>query len=116
MSRPLSPSSKLRDRVDIYLTPSEKSVVRDKAITAGLSISAFIRKAALSQQIKAPPRFALEKWAELSRLGSNLNQISKAINSGQRPPLDTSILNELARAVSELRTQLLSETTPGEDR
>lgn len=115
MSRPLSPSSNLRNRVDVYLTPTERLAVCDKATAAGLSVSAFIRKAALSQQIKAPPRFALEKWSELARLGSNLNQIAKAIHTGQKLPFEPFLLLELEQSITDLRNQLLSERKQGNE-
>lgn len=108
MSRPLSPPSKLRDRVDVYLTPAERNLIAEKAEVAGLPISTFLRKSALSQQIKAPPKFALEKWAELARVGSNLNQIAKAVNSGQKLPFEPFILLDLEKAIGDLRDQLLS--------
>lgn len=113
MSRPLSPSSKIRDRVDVYLTPAERNAIAAKAETAGLPISTFLRKSALSQQIKAPPKFAVEKWAELARLGSNLIQIAKAVNSGQKLPFEPFILLDLEKAIDELRDQLLSGSAPG---
>lgn len=110
MSRPLSPPSKLRDRIDVYLTPDERRLIAHKAESAGLPISTFLRKSALAQHIKAPPKFAVEKWAELARVGSNLNQIAKAVNSGQKLPFEPFLLLDLAKAIDDLRDQLLSGT------
>ncbi len=74
-------------KFSVSWTPDEASRVKARAAEAGLSVSAFIRAAALGD---AGPRArrrpivdaaALAKThAELRRIGNNLNQIAHALN------------------------------------
>lgn len=75
----------------IALTPAERADFEARAAKAGLSLSAFARAAALGE---AGPRARRRPivdaaelasvHAELKRVGNNVNQIAKALNSGHR--------------------------------
>jgi hypothetical protein len=75
----------------IALTPAERADFEARAANAGLSLSAFARAAALGDKgPRARRRPTVEAatlaqtHAELRRVGNNLNQIAKALNSGHR--------------------------------
>ena len=71
----------------IRVTQAERVLIEDKAATAGLSLSDFMRVLALTEQVK-PRKTKLEAslLVELNRIGVNLNQIAHARNSGRDDP------------------------------
>ena len=102
MARPMIPSDALRERLDIYVAPAERSVIAAKAGCAGLGLSTFVRRAALAQRVAAAPVIPAQQWAALSKAAANLNQIAHAINSGRAngvPPGAIEDLTDLLRAV-----------------
>jgi hypothetical protein len=68
-------------------TRAELDYIQTMAHQAGLSVSDYIRRAALKIVIK-PPRGSVprEAMAELNRIGVNLNQIARALNRGRECP------------------------------
>ena len=68
-------------------TRAELDYIQTMAHQAGLSVSEFIRRAALKIVMK-PPRGSVprEAMAELNRIGVNLNQIARALNRGRECP------------------------------
>lgn len=71
-------------QVHLRLTESDAARMRERAAAAGMSLSAYIRRAALSGEEPAPVADARELrplYAELRRCGSNVNQIARAINT-----------------------------------
>ena len=76
------------------MTPAERAAFEEKAAKAGLSLSAFARAAALGDKgprARRRPTVEAAKLAEthihLRRIGNNLNQIAKAIHTGDAPPI-----------------------------
>lgn len=71
------------------VTPAEYSAIQDRARKAGLSVGAYLRVLALGESgprsKRAPPvnrELLGEALASLNRVGNNLNQIAKQLNSG----------------------------------
>lgn len=107
MVRPLQPAANLRDRFDLYLTDAERATIRDKATAAGLSVSAFIRRAALGQRCNAVPAIAADQWAKLGRMAANLNQIAKHLNEGEPfSAADAISIDELRFHLADIRMAL----------
>jgi len=76
-----------------------------------MSINHFIRHAALGRRIVATvPPINLTAWADLARLASNLNQITKAMHGGNfaAARLLPSTVAQLADQVSDLRLALIA--------
>lgn len=103
---PKSEARQRKDRVTIRLTEEERRSLEEGAEAMGLSIGAFIRKRALGDPgerfRKRPPADRQELTrllGELGKVGGNLNQIARRINSGDQPP-DISI-EKAAEAVAE---------------
>ena len=74
------------------VTSAEYSAIQERAQNAGLSTGAYLRACALGDSgpraKRAPPvnRALLgEALASLNRVGNNLNQIAKHLNSGGHP-------------------------------
>jgi Bacterial mobilisation protein (MobC) len=103
--------------VPIRLTPEERDGLLARAREVRLSISEWVRRAALSR--RPPPRPApevnLKTYQELARVGNNLNQLVRAIHRGEVSG-DLSRLPELEslrRLIKEIGLQLIgAEVTP----
>lgn len=87
--------------IGIRLTDEERTVIEEGAEAMGLSIGAFIRKRAIGEAgeryRKRPPADRAELTrllAQLGKIGSNLNQMARRMNSGERigaPHLDRAL-------------------------
>ena len=117
MARPITPSSKLRNRFDLYLDEGEVDQIRANAQAARLPMSTFVRRVALRQQIElAPPAENLSRWRELAPLTNNLNQIARACNAGLVPEGIYPVVIQLAEQVRLLRLELLDRNASGAKR
>lgn len=100
MARPLLPPDERRDeRLPApRVTAAEFSQVEANAATAGLTLPEYVRSCVLGQQITAARTVTDDRLLiELNRVGVNLNQIARAVNS-DRPELI-----DLAAVLAELR-------------
>lgn len=99
-------------RLEVKVSADERGNIEEMARACGLSLSEFVRRAALRQKI-APiakvPEANLAIYPELGRIGSNLNQIATALNAGKftdGPRLGELVL-ELKKHLDDTRRQLL---------
>ena len=112
MPRPRkSKATKRRHNYSVWLSDLELDWLRMKAIDAGVPASVFIRCSTLGKPIpRRISKISLKTYQELSRIGNNLNQLTKASNAaikmGCQPPVDLEILNELLEAVNQVGRQL----------
>lgn len=67
----------------------------------------WLRMSALDRLPPAVPEANAQAWADLARLAANLNQAQAAINAGRAAEHDRSLLEDLARAVADLRRALV---------
>lgn len=84
MARPKSAPTDRRDvRVNMRVSSTEAAILQQKADQAGMNITAFTRVAALGRRLPAASAQAtdFETRHELRRIGTNLNQIAKAMNA-----------------------------------
>ena len=108
--------SKATIRTHIYqvrLSDLELDWLRMKARDAGVPQSVLIRRLTLGKPLpKRISKISLKTYQELSRIGNNLNQLTKASNTairmGCQPPVDSEILEELLNIVNQLGRQLTS--------
>ena len=92
----------------IRVTQAERVLIEDKAATAGVSLSDFMRVLALTEQVK-PRQTKLEAslLVELNRIGVNLNQIAHARNSGRDDPAILQYaIDELVMLMRKIDTSL----------
>lgn len=95
----------------VRLSDLELDWLRMKAKDAGVPQSVLIRCLTLGKPLpKRISKISLKTYQELSRIGNNLNQLTKASNTaikmGCQPPVDSEILNELLEAVNNVGRQL----------
>lgn len=89
MGRPLKPDDKRRKNLlRVRVTDQEKSRIEQLAADAGLTPSDYLRGSVLhtkpARNVPTPDRALLLKvLAELNKLGSNHNQIARALNRRQ---------------------------------
>ncbi len=98
--------------VHMRVTSAERARLDDAAERAGMTVSAFLlhrglgtpaRRAARRPQVEVA---ALARvLAECGKIGSNLNQLARAANSGEIPPLDE--LTAACVAMLEIRNVLM---------
>jgi hypothetical protein len=111
MGNRLLSAAELRKRFDLYLTDDERAALEIKARAACLPMSTFLRRVALKKKIEQPPsEISRNQYAELARVGSNLNQIAAAINGGRASGVDVNVIHELATQVRLLRMQIIGAT------
>lgn len=96
------------------LTVSEAEEVAAIARASGLTISALLRRSVLAQKIESrPPVPAInaQAYAELGRIGGNLNQLARWANNNKLPPdfggQLAQAINNLGAAIKTTRAQLL---------
>ena len=109
MARPMIASNALRERLDVYIAPAERSLIAAKANSAGLGLSTFVRRAALAQRIAAVPIIPAQQWTELSKVAANLNQIAHAINSGNANGVQADAIEDLTELLRAVRLSLTSQ-------
>lgn len=85
MARPQkAPHEKATEQVNIRLSPVDLARLRVKAARAGMTVSDFVRAAALNKSVTvtetSAPDFLTRN--ELRRIGSNLNQVAHVMNAG----------------------------------
>lgn len=98
--------------VSIRLAPAEAARLQADAARAGLSLGGYVRQVVLDapppRQSRRPPverELLAQCLRQLGKLGSNVNQLARAANSGLVPA--RAELLAACGAVLELRTALL---------
>ena len=113
MGRPKSSEAVKRDiQTKVMMTADERALIEDYAHGMGYSISEYIRWASLQKEM---PQSTVEQQLknsailELNRIGVNLNQIAKQINSGKQTPA------LLEQVLLEIRQQIIFLTDRSEN-
>ena len=91
-------------------TEEEKSIIMKKVDVSDLSISEYLRRCALDKQIVAVN--GLDDLArELRAIGNNLNQITRAVNSGYIQAVNLQeteeVLGQLWQSLNSLQQSVL---------
>lgn len=68
-------------------TEYEFEKLEARAETTGLDVSEFVRRLALNKQFLCVPAINRSALVELSKIGSNINQIAKVTNSSNNLPI-----------------------------
>ena len=94
----------------VRLEPDELTAIREKADAADLTLSGFMRSAAMDRKIVAIPEALLKSASDMGRLGGLLKKAFAYIDAGTlpselRPSID-SILAEVRQAATVLRDQI----------
>lgn len=85
MARPeLPPNERSMKQVNIRVTPDQFAHLNGQAERAGMTVSGFVRSAAMGKRVTVQKSTAPEFMTihELRKIGINLNQIAHAMNAG----------------------------------
>ena len=109
MARPqLDEQERRAQTVGVRVTATEAAELRERAQAARLSMGAYLRRRALGQRVQmaAELRLGAAELRELNRIGVNLNQMARALNSrAVSSPTETQAAVE---RVGELVAKLLA--------
>ena len=109
MARPRLGEQERRGRtVGVRVTEAEAEELQERAQGARLSVGAYLRRRGLGQRVRMAAERSLgaAELRELNRIGVNLNQMARALNSGAAPsPAET---QEAVERVGELVAKLLA--------
>ena len=100
-------------RRSVRFTADEFNRIAAKADNSGLGFAAFLRAAALDgdagpRSQRRPPadhKALRQLLGEVGRIGNNINQIARALNSGEKAKLPA--LDEALRAYADIRNRIL---------
>lgn len=100
-------AEKLNSSIKIRLSKEEKFLWQEKAVRAGVPLSTLIREAmSRTRTWTAGDRSSLqEQTRQISRIGNNLNQIAKWVNTYKSTAEAIEIIEAL-RAIEQALTQL----------
>lgn len=100
------------ERLIFRVSLQELDLIEQKAKTAGMTRSEYLRACAINTKIKPKPipqpmpELNIQIFTQLGRIGGLLNQAMKAVNSGIVQNIPSSYLEELRELLIEIRTQL----------
>lgn len=92
--------------IKMRVTPEEKAVITFKAESQGQTVTDFLRQRALDYRLRQTP-LEKERIRHLARIGANLNQIARWVNtykSRAEAVRVLSILMGIERALTETPT------------
>lgn len=98
----ISIANKKEIRVTIRLTPEQYESIKSRADTAHLSLSSYIRSAAMRHKVTVVDGLP-EMTRELKGLGRNLNQLTVLVHQGHVTSPD---LSRMADAVEHIYLEL----------
>ena len=79
----------MQEQLHIRLSKEDAAGIRARADKAGLTVSEYVRKACLNKQVKEVSLELLavlkDCSASMGKLGANMNQIARHLNSGGYP-------------------------------
>ena len=71
----------------LRLSHAEKDILEKNAAKCGISKSAYLRRLIMGTTVRARPSGEIrELRVEVHRIGNNINQIARGVNSGQVTP------------------------------
>ena len=105
----MAPEALKASTIGVRVSAAEYDQLRAKAADMGMTPAQWLREAALSRRLPKPPVPAVnrEQYAELARIGSNLNQLAHSANIGLNVELDRVYLEHTIKEVQALRRALL---------
>ncbi len=103
------PSAVRTTTIGVRVSRSEYSSLREKAEQMRMTPAQWLREAALTRRLPAPPVAAInrEHYAALARLAANLNQLTRLAHEGRNVTVADGLLTHLTREAKRLRLALL---------
>lgn len=87
-------------RKTIRFTPEEYQKIQIQLKSLNIDFTKFAKNAIINHKITIP--IQMDLIYELNRLGNNLNQIAKSINSGEKIPVLTQLI-EIEKQLQKLQ-------------
>lgn len=118
--RPSIAKEKIRQKtIGVRVNQKEWDTLKQKSQELGISPAQFLRDAALKKRLPSPPAPELNRkaYAHLMHLASNINQVTRSVNSGNNELKQQylRIFEELKKAISQAQSQLLGLTAGEEE-
>jgi Bacterial mobilisation protein (MobC) len=115
-----SPALVRNNLLPVRLSDVELEMFRSRSAEQGISISELMRRNGLMRPIpKRLSRITTLTYRELGRIGTNINQMTKAVNtalhSGERMKIELEQLVMLANAIAECQRELIFGEAREED-
>ncbi len=112
--RPKKTGPRRTARLEVVLTPAEKAEMVQTAQSAGLSVGELVRRRVLGRPVRS--KTDAEARRSLRRIGGNLNQIARRLNTAAGAPAaaSTGVEREVSEAVAELRAAVASLADSGD--
>ncbi len=87
----------------------EAQKIHDQAKARGISPGEFCRLAALGKKIPSGtvPEINRQTWAELSRIGNNLNQVARHLNQGSGNSDLAPVLDDVLSQVRKIQLEII---------
>ncbi|MEM6260706.1 MAG: plasmid mobilization relaxosome protein MobC [Planctomycetota bacterium] len=103
MARPTKqPHERRSERFNLRFTVAELAHIEQQAQSAGIDPTEYLRRRALGYEVPPAPRRAdASLVSELNRVGQNVNQIARNLNSGRRERLKLDLVLAELRGVLE---------------
>lgn len=90
------------------VTPEEKEIIEHKALSSYRLVSVYLRECALGKKITVI-NGAENVADELRRIGNNINQIARAVNSGYVNAVDLTETRKELKAIWQLLNALYQD-------
>ena len=103
------PAAVRRSTIGVRVSAAEYDTLRTRAEQMGMTPAQFLRHAALTRRLPSPPVPAVnrEQYANLARLATNLNQLTRRANEGKPVILTPPFVKLLRTEINRLRQALL---------
>lgn len=103
----LAESEKKKHQINCRVTDTELKIIDSRR--GGIKKTEWLTRTALKKPPVIIPEINQKAWSELSRVASNLNQLTRAINKGLKSELKVNDLAELIEILKEVRGGLISK-------
>ena len=111
---PKDPARLLAFRLSVPVSTSELEQLRARSELAGLSLSVYVRLAALGRRLPRPVSAQNRRArVELSRLATNLAQLGYSLSSGTPGTITPELVWEIARLTRSVRNAVVGEEDDG---
>jgi hypothetical protein len=111
---PKDPSRLLAYRLSVPVSPSELEELRARSQLAGLSLSVYVRLAALGRRLPRPVSAQNRRArVELSRLATNLAQLAYSLSYGTSGTVPPAMVWETVRLTRSVRNAVVGEEDGG---
>ena len=113
---PLPAEDRRSQSVDVRMSPAEASTVTERAARTGMRLREYIRHAALTSRIIAPPdRITMAYAHQLVQLGRTFQRLERLALAGRLVGLPAAEIDSLRRHIEAAAVAVLAPAGAGED-